>query len=119
MAWDFAFDPQTKDTIPDGKGGIELTDGADTQIQLQFDCVFAAWWGDPRAGVRSFKVLGDNPITIQAEYLRALQVLVDAGSISNPTAIAERSAEVPGRVKLLTTARDSRTGRIIKTGAPK
>lgn len=114
MAWDFAFSTETKDTIPDGKGGIVLTEGAETQVQLQFDSVFAAWWGDPRAGVRSFKALGDNPIAIQAEYQRALNVLADAGAISNPTALAERSDAVPGRVKLLTTARDSRTGRTIK-----
>lgn len=117
MAWDFSFSPETKDTIPDGKGGVVLTDGAETQVQLQFDSVFAAWWGDPRAGVRSFKVLGDNPIAIQAEYLRALNVLVDDGAISNPTALAERSTEVTGRVRLLTTSRDSRTGRNIKAGA--
>lgn len=119
MAWDFAFDPQTGDTILDGKGGIVTTDGAETQVYLQFKTVFAAWWGDPRAGVRSFKQLGDSPTAIQAEYLRALDALVDAGVISNPTALAERSSEIPGRVKLLTTSRDSRTGRTIKTGDPR
>ncbi len=114
MAWDIALDPVTKDTIPDGNGGIVLTEGAETQVQLQFDSVFAAWWGDPRAGVRSFKAIGDNPAAVQAEYLRALRVLESAGVISNPTALAERSVEVPGRIKLLTTSRDSRTGRTIK-----
>lgn len=117
MGWDISFSTETKDTVPDGKGSIVLTDGAETQVSLQFLCAFAAWWGDPRAGVRSFKVLGDNPIAIQAEYQRALNVLADAGVISNPTAIAERSTAVPGRVNLLTSARDSRTGRTIKTGA--
>jgi hypothetical protein len=116
MGWDFSFDPQTKDTIPDGRGSIKLTYGAETQVRLQFECEFAAWWGDHRAGVRSFKALGDNPNAIANDRLRALKVLADAGVISNPTAIAERSTEVTGRVKLLTTARDTRTGRTINTG---
>lgn len=121
MAWDLAFNPQTKDTVPDGKGGIVLTDGAETQVQLQFDCEYAAWWGDPQAGskLRNFKVLGDDPIAIQAEAARALGVLADRGVISNVTATAEHSSVVPGRVLLKTSSRDSRTGRTIKTGAPK
>ena len=117
MAWDFAFDPKTKDTIPNGNGGIMLTQGADTAIQLQLDCEFAAWWGDPQAGSKfhNLKAFGPTPeIAAQAEAIRALGVLADRGRISNVTAIAERSTEIPGRVKLLTTSRDTRTGRTIK-----
>lgn len=120
MAWDFAFSTETKDTISDGKGGIVLTDGAETQIQLQFDCDFAAWWGDGEAGskLRNLKGFGSAPeVAVQAEALRALGVLADRGVIGNVTAVAQRSADIPGRVRLVTTSRDTRTGRTIRTGS--
>lgn len=116
MAWDFAFAPETGDTIPDGKGGIVLTQGADTQVYLQLRSTFAAWWGDSQAGTKDFRVIGDNPTAIQAEYTRSLGVLAARGVISNVTATAERAVDVPGRIRLQTTSRDSRTGRTIKTG---
>lgn len=122
MAWDFAFSQVTKDTVPDGKGSVVLTNGAETQLQLQFDCDFAAWWGDPKAGskLRNLRLFdGDtSEVAIQAEALRALGVLVDAAVITNATASATPDPNIPGRVRLLTTSRDTRTGRTIKTGTP-
>lgn len=114
MGWDFAFDPKTKDTIPDGKGGVTLTNGADTKVQLQFECELGAWWGDARAGSKLRRLT--EPNAIQAEAMRALNVLASDGDISNPTATATPSPSIPGRVNLLTSSRDSRTGRAIKTG---
>ena len=119
MAWDFALDPVTGDTIPDGKGSIVTTESADTQVMLQFRSKFAAWWGDPTAGSKlaDLRAMDADPVVVQAEATRTLNVLAARGVIDHVTASAEDVPGVPGRVSLLTTCRDTRTGRVIKSGA--
>lgn len=118
MAWDLVFDQLTKDTIPDGSGSIVTTETAETQVMLQFDSEFAAWWGDQQAGSKIGRLiaLGAGPAAIQAEATRALNVLASRGVIDLVSASAEESAEVRGRIRLQTTCRDA-TGRVLKSGA--
>lgn len=118
MAWDFCFDQSTGDTVPDGKGSIVTTETAQTQIYCQFKSIYAAWWGDSNAGSKLAvpSIMQADPIAVQAEALRTLNVLVAVGSITNPVASAEADQDVPGRIELTTTSRDSRTGRVLTTG---
>lgn len=118
MAWDFVFDQNTDDTVSDGAGSIVTTETAQTQVYLQFKSKFAQWWGDPQSGSKLAdpSSMSSDPVAVQAEAMRTLAVLVSGGVISNPTASAVESPDVPGRVELRTASRDTRTGRVIKTG---
>ena len=118
MAWDLAFDATTGDTIPDGKGSIVTTETAETQIYCQFKSKRAAWWGDPPAGsdLADPSKMSANPIAVEAEAKRTLNILAARGVIDNVTASAVESPDVPGRVSLQTTSRDTRTGRVLKSG---
>ena len=119
MAWDFSFDPETGDTVSDGKGSIVTTESAETQVMLQLRSKFAAWWGDPTAGSKlaDLRSLDADPVVVQAEAIRTLNVLAARGVIDHVTAAAEESPDVTGRVSLTTTCRDTRTGRVLKSGA--
>lgn len=119
MAWDFKFDPITKDTIRDGKGSIELTEAADTMAMHQLELHHAAWWGRRNIGstLHNLRAFGNRPeISVPAEAKRALGVLEARGRISNIEVAAERSV-TPGRVNLMTRSQDTRTGRTIKVRA--
>jgi hypothetical protein len=114
-ALELVFDPITRDLIdsPDG-WFVEGTDSRST-VLWQLESRYEAWWGSPFDGSRIAAILsGDDPATAQDlrdEVLRALQVLVSAGIISD-LAVALDIDET-GRVVVILNYRDRASGRLV------
>jgi hypothetical protein len=114
-ALELVFDPITRDLIdaPDG-WFVEDTDSRST-VLWQLESHFQAWWGSPFDGSRIAAILsGDDPATAQDlrdEALRALQLLVNAGIISD-LAVALDTDEA-GRVVVILNYRDRASGRLV------
>jgi hypothetical protein len=114
-ALELVFDPVTRDLIdaPDG-WFVEGTDSRST-VLWQLESHFQAWWGSPFDGSRIAAILrGDDPATpqdLRDEALRALQVLVSSGTISD-LAVALDTDEA-GRVVIVLNYRDRASGRLI------
>jgi phage gp46-like protein len=115
MAWDFKFDPVTRDTISDGKGSIVLTDAADTMVMHQYAIHFATWWGGRNIGSNLHdlkRFTGKPEISVPAEAARAARVIEERGRIANVQVQALRPS--PGRVNLATSFQDVKQGRAVK-----
>lgn len=114
-ALELVFDPVTRDLIdaPDG-WFVEGTDSR-SAVLWQLESHFQAWWGSPFDGSRIAAILrGDDPATpqdLRDEALRALQVLVSSGTISD-LAVALDTDEA-GRVVIVLNYRDRASGRLI------
>lgn len=114
-ALELVFDPVTRDLIdaPDG-WFVEGTDSR-SAVLWQLESHFQAWWGSPFDGSRIAAILsGDDPATpqdLRDEALRALQVLVNAGIISD-LAVALDTDE-SGHVVVILNYRDRASGRLV------
>lgn len=117
MAWDYKFNPETHDTIPDGKGSIERTQAADTMVMHQLAIIFAAWWGAPHLGsllARLAQMANASEKAVQAEAVRALGVVEARGRITAIRAEAAFDPTVVGRISLRTEFHDTRIGRKVE-----
>jgi hypothetical protein len=114
-ALDLVFDPTTRDLIdaPDG-GFVEGTDSR-TAVLWQLESKLGAWWGSPPDGsLVDAIVAGDEPATandLRDEALRALQVLVDEGIISELQVALD--TDEAGRTVVLVNYRDRSSGRLV------
>jgi hypothetical protein len=114
-ALELVFDPLTRDLIdaPDG-WFVEGTDSRST-VLWQLESRYQAWWGSPFDGSRIRDILsGDDTATpqdLRDEVLRAMQVLVDNGIISE-LAVALDTDE-GGRVVVILHYRDRASGRLV------
>lgn len=114
-ALELVFDPITRDLIdsPDG-WFVEGTDSRST-VLWQLESTFMAWWGGPFDGSRLRAILrGDEPATpqdVSDEVLRALQLLVDAGRISELGVTLDTDEN--DRVAILINYRDRSSGRLV------
>lgn len=116
MPLDYQFDPVTGDLVRDGKGGHVLVSTAETALQEQILHHYQEWWGAPEQGSRLHDLrafTGDKVKAASDEARRALNVLAQAGRISNLQVAAEQPKA--GRINVATTSRDTSTGQVIKT----
>jgi len=116
MPLDLKFDPITKDLVSDGKGSYVRTPNADTMLMHQMLCHYGDCWHDENLGSRlhDLKFLQADPAKLGAEEARrALKVLQARGRISDVEAKAEVPKGQPGRVNIVTSARDTSTGGIV------
>lgn len=116
MPFDYKFDPVTGDLVRDGKGGHVLVSTAETAIQEQVLHHYQAWWGAPTQGSRLHDMrafTGDKRKAAEDEARRALNVLVQAGRITNVQVTSEQPK--PGRINIATTSRDTSTGQVVAT----
>lgn len=86
-ALDLVIDPLTRDLIDADDGGFVESADSRTAVLFQLQSIYLAWWGDPFSGSRIREILsGEAPggaQEVRDEALRALQVLVDEGIISD------------------------------------
>lgn len=118
MAWDFRFDPLTRDLVI-VKGSPVLTEAADTMVFHQLSIHFNAWWGAPKLGssLHDLRAFGSRPeVAVPDEARRALKVVADRGRIAQVLARAEKPSA--GRVNCETICRDVRTNTTIRTTVP-
>lgn len=112
MGGDFKIDPVTRDFVADGAGGWETSDDSRGAVLCQLETRYQAWAGDPTAGSRIAEMMeSGDPLEERAlldEVRRALQVLVDAGVISELVVNGDR--DEAGRLAVLIYYRDSTTG---------
>lgn len=116
MAFDFKFDPVTKDFILGADGSFELTETAETAVLHQLECHLGEWWLDPDAGSRLHDLRAaqaDPLVFLEDEARRALGVLVERGRIADVDVIAEEGR--PGRINVATRFRDVSSGQLVDT----
>lgn len=109
---DIAIDPTTRDLVVVGDAFAEQDDSR-TAVLMQLMIEFGRWCGNPRDGSRLREMLrAPEPVTVAElldETLRALQVLVDDGVISDVA--ADVSVDAAGRPVFLLNYVDAATGR--------
>lgn len=114
MATDTAIDFATHDYIDDGEGSWLETEDSRATVLYQLECRYGAWFGDPTAGSRLKELLErsdpTSSIELRDEALRALQVLVDSGVISELVVTIDESGDEAGRAVILLHYRDRTTG---------
>ena len=119
MAFDFKFDPVTKDLVRNANGSYDTTPHADTMLQHQFWCHAGKCWHDKDLGsfffdLRKFQTKPE--VLVPDEARRCMNVLASRGRISNIEVTAERRGT--GRIDVATKSRDTSTGKTlaVRTG---
>jgi phage gp46-like protein len=110
---DLQIDPLTRDLIDTSDGSWAETADSRTSVLFQLETTYGAWWADPTAGSRIRAILtGNDPggaAEVRDEALRALQVLVDDGVITDLAVTLDTDEN--GRAALLLAYRDRASGR--------
>jgi phage gp46-like protein len=119
MPWDLAMDPVTHDFVPDGAGGWQRTEHADTSVLHQLRCHFDAWWAEPELGSlfhERDRFAAAPADQVAAEVRRALGWLERQRVIADVQATA---AELPGgRVVVAVRYREIAGGQLIEAQIP-
>lgn len=114
-ALSFVIDPVTRDLIKTADGWFQEGTDSRTMVLWQLEATFAAWWGDATSGSRIKAVIsGEDPGDITAvrdEALRALQLLVGEGVISELT--VTNDVDETGRPVILLNYRDAASGSFV------
>jgi hypothetical protein len=120
MAWDFKFDPVTKDLVV-VNGTPQLTEAADTMVMHQDWIHFGDYWGGPHLGSLfwNLRAFGPKPeVSVPAEGMRSLKVVAARGAIAGIEVAV--LAEGQGRITLARRFRDVRTNTtvssVVRTG---
>lgn len=116
MPFDLKFDPISQDEIDDGAGSPQLTENADTAVQLAMLIHYQEAWQDPEMGSRFHKLslFQSDPEKLGAEEARrVLRGLEERGRIIVDSVTAEVPS--PGRLVVATRFQDATTGKIVDT----
>lgn len=116
---DRVIDPVTRDYVEDGAGGWEETRNASTAVYFQVQIEKGNWAGRPGAGSRFHQLAraksSQRTVAVLSDMAReAMQPLVDAGLISEPTIVVERDVN---RIASETTVVDQQTGEELDLGS--
>lgn len=114
-ALSFVIDPITRDLIETSDGWFQESTDSRTMVLWQLEATFATWWGDSTSGSRCKQLIsGENPgdiVAVKDEALRALQLLVNDGIISQLSASTD--VDETGRSVVVLNYYDASSGSFV------